>query len=190
MIKFKCPVCGTILMTTAATVDPDKVIRCPNCKEKRPFKEYKSVVSKTAQEDDKTEYESDAKTEVNRPKDASPGHFVDRKTGAEYALSEGVFTMGRKPKKEPPFPDIQIVTDDLYMSRLHVKVDVRLAKDGHYHVRLSNAKNQNETYVNGEMLKDGDEVGLKHGDIVKLADTELEYVGTPVDDKTEVHLKK
>ena len=73
----------------------------------------------------------------------------------------------------------------------HLEIDIiSLAQDGRYHVSVSNADNKNPTLVNGERLADGDVVGIKHGDILTLCETRLEFVGNPVEDRTELNVNK
>ncbi|MBQ1648085.1 MAG: FHA domain-containing protein [Bacteroidales bacterium] len=181
-IRIKCPVCGVVLEVDDNPAYADKFVVCPNCREKRKFAEFKRYVPSQAPADDETEADPSAET--------VPGFLLDRKTGMRYELSDGWHTVGRKPVKTPPKADIAIVTDDMGVSRVHMKVKVALARDGRHHVYVTNAENKNPTYINGEPLKKGDIIGLRNGDIVRLSDTELQYVGTVIDDKTELEYKK
>ena len=181
-IRIKCPVCGVVLEVDDNPAYADKYVVCPNCREKRKFAEFKRYVPSQAPADDETEADPSAET--------VPGFLLDRKTGMRYELLDGWHTVGRKPVKTPPKADIAIVTDDMGVSRVHMKVKVALARDGRHHVYVTNAENKNPTYINGEPLKKGDIIGLRNGDIVRLSDTELQYVGTVIDDKTELEYKK
>lgn len=187
-IRIKCPVCGAILEVLNNPAYAEKNVVCPNCKEKRKFKEFKKVVPKApVQVDDTTEINlNSGATGSTKKKQEDPGYLMDKKTMKRYDLKEGKFTIGRKPSKSAPKADIPIETEDQGMSRVHMNVRVTLARDGYYHVYVSNAANKNPSYVNGVQLQDGDEVGLKHGDILKLCDSEFVYVGMVVDDKTEL----
>ena len=182
MLHFKCPTCGKVLESTSASIPSEKVIKCPNCKESAPFKDYKPVVLKPKSVEDPV-------TQMGFKKEATPGRFVDRKTGKSYPVPrEGEFIMGRKPKTGPTCPDIQIETEDRGMSRLHMGVRAVLAKDGRYHVYVFNANNKNESYVNGELLADGDEIGLENGDVVKPNESELVYMKTSLSDEESTEL--
>lgn len=182
MLRFKCPTCGKVLESTAASIAPEKVIKCPNCKESAPFKDYKPVILKPKSAED-------PKTQLGLKKETAPGRFVDKKTGKSYPVpGEGEFIMGRKPKQGPTCPDIQIETEDRGMSRLHMGVRAVLAKDGRYHVYVFNANNKNESYINGELLADGDEIGLENGDVVKLNESELVYMKTSLFDEESTEL--
>lgn len=192
-IRIKCPVCGAVLEVIDNPANAEKNVVCPNCKEKRKYKEFMRVVPKAAPMDDSTDLElpksSDA-TELTGKSENTPGYLLDKKTGLRYELREGHFTVGRKPATNPPKADIPIVTNDMGMSRVHMTMKVTLARDGRYHVYVANAENKNATLVNGVLLKDGDMVGLKDKDIVRLCDTELQYFGAVVDDRTELGIVK
>lgn len=179
-IRIKCPVCGAILETVDNPANAEKNVTCPNCKQKNKFKDFKRVASAPAAAP------SD-ETQVGKKQDDSPGYLLDRKTGKEYPLREGRLVVGRKPQNSPPKADIAIVTNDMYMSREHLNVDVMFGQDGHFHVYVSNAKNQNPTFVNDEPLEDGNKVGVRHGDIIKLGETPLQFKSSnPFDDTTEI----
>lgn len=180
-IRIKCPVCGAVLVAKDDPNNAGKYVSCPNCHEKRKFMEFKKIPLNSKYQDDETDV-----TELNSKKDTTPGRLLDRKTGMSYALSEGKHIVGRKPLKSAPKADIPIVTNDLGMSRAHVKLKIALARDGRYHVYVSNAENLNPTYINGELLKEGDEVGIKHGDILKLCETELVFIGSTIEEETEL----
>lgn len=182
-IHVKCPVCGVPLAIKNVSGITKKMVTCPNCKEKRPFSEFRLL----EKESEKT---VDDETRVTFNINSAPGYFLDRDTGMKYELKEGRFTIGRKPANSPPKADIPILTTDMGMSRVHMTVDVAVARDSRYHVYVSNAENKNPSYVNGELLTGDDSVGLNNGDIVKLCKTELEYRGTVVDDRTELTYKK
>ena len=174
-IRIKCPQCSAILETQDNPAHYEKNVTCPNCKTKNRFKDFKRVAPRV-QEDDSTQIEA--------LKQGTTGHLLDISNGREYPLNEGRNLVGRKPLNSPPKADIAIITNDRFMSREHLSLDVMKGRDGRYHVYASNAKNQNETLINGETLESGDKVGLKHGDILKLGETSLKYIGFVMDDAT------
>lgn len=198
MIRFKCPVCGVNLASKAISIDPEKIIECPNCHEKNPFKAYKRLVPKqdpkpvpAPDSETETETEKESKTSYERMKENDLGYFLDRKTGMKYDLpGVGTFSMGRKPRREPPFPDIAIVTEDAGMSRLHVNVKVSRKNDGRYHVFVSNKENRNGTYINGRLLQSGMEPELMAESVLKLNETELVYKKSSSEDETAVYNKR
>ena len=125
-------------------------------------------------------------TQIGVMRKESVGYLLDRATYRRYPLREGKQLVGRKPHKNPPKADVPIETTDQGMSREHLYIEVMAGRDGRYHVYVSNAKNQNPTEINGIKLADGDKVGIRHGDVIKLCDTQLVYVGTPINDETEI----
>lgn len=177
IIRIKCPQCSAILEAQDNPANYEKNVTCPNCKTKNRFKDFKRVIPRENLDDS---------TQIERLEKGTPGHLLDISSGREYPLNEGRNLVGRKPLNSPPKADIAIVTDDRFMSREHLLLDVIKGRDGRYHVYASNAKNQNETLINGALLESGDKVGLKHGDILKLGETSLKYIGFVLDDATEL----
>ena len=180
-IRIKCPVCGAVLEAVDDPSNVDKFVRCPNCHQRNKFNDFRRITPVPAPippEDDETRVEAIQKEPA--------GYLMDRVTYRRYPLREGKLLVGRKPHRTPPRADIAIETSDQGMSREHMFLEVMAGCDGHYHVYVSNAKNQNPTKINGTKLEDGDRIGLRHGDIIKLSETQLVYVGTLINDETEI----
>ena len=180
-IRIKCPVCGAILEALDDPANADKNVKCPNCNQRNKFKTFKRIESAPApvpSEDDETQ--------VRTKREGTTGYLFDRATNRRYPLREGKQLVGRKPHKNPAKADVPIETTDQGMSREHLYVDVMAGRDGRYHIYVSNAKNQNPTEINGVKLADGDKIGIRHGDVIKLCDTQLIYVSTPIEDETEI----
>ncbi len=178
-IHIKCPVCGALLEAFDNPANYSKNVTCPNCRHKGKFTSFmpsniSSGAAKVVDDD----------TVVNLSRKGSVGYLLDKITGLLYPLKEGRQIIGRKTTKTPSKADIPISTTDQGMSREHLCVEVVFGNDAQYHVYASNAKNQNPTTINGKLLEDNDKVGLKHGDIVRLCETTLQYIGTPINDET------
>ena len=191
-IRIKCPVCGAILNAKDDPSNVRKSVTCPNCRERRKFTEFKVIVPVDPSPVDAGQEPVADETQVvlRRRPESSPGYLLDKATGQCYPIPAGEHFIGRKTSKSPSKADIAIETTDRGMSRLHLKVLCSLAQDGRYHVSVANAENKNPTLVNGERLVDGDVVGIKHGDILTLCETRLEFVGNPVEDRTELNVNK
>ena len=191
-IRIKCPVCGAILNAKDDPSNVRKSVTCPNCKERRKFTEFKVIVPVAPSPVDAGQEPVADETQVaiRRRPESSPGYLLDKATGQCYPIPAGEHFIGRKTSKSPSKADIAIETTDRGMSRLHLKILCSLAQDGRYHVSVTNAENKNPTLVNGERLVDGDVVGIKHGDILTLCETRLEFVGNPVEDRTELNVNK
>jgi len=180
-IRIKCPVCGAVLEALDDPANERKSVKCPNCQQRNKFVDFKRVVPISAP----VPSESDD-TQIGIMRNDSVGYLMDRMTYRRYPLREGRQIVGRKPHRSTPKADIPIETTDQGMSREHLCIEVMAGRDGHYHVYASNAKNHNPTIINGVKLGEGDKVGLRHGDVIKLSDTQLVFVGTPVNDETEI----
>ena len=181
-IRIKCPFCGAILETLDNPANYEKNIVCPNCKTKNKFKDFKRIVPKPlpSPEDDVTQFSTHIKGFV--------GYLVDVKTKREYHLKEGKNLIGRLTIKTPPLADIPIETQDMGMSRRHLYIDIMKGRDGQYHAYAYNANNKNATLINGCILEEDEKIGLKNDDIITLCETKLKYVGSIIDDKTELSI--
>ena len=177
-IRIKCPNCGAILEVVDNPANAGKNVTCPNCKVRNKYSAFKRVILRRPVEDDTTQ--------ICVRKEDNIGYLIEELSRVQYPLKEGRNLVGRLTKKSPTKADVAIETNDLGMSRAHLYLDVVQGVDGHYHVYASNAKNKNETTINGAKLENGDKIGLKHGDVLKLCDTTLIYVGTPINDETEL----
>lgn len=178
-IRIKCPVCGAILEAKDDPSNAEKFVRCPNCQQRNKFKDFKRIIpapAPIATENDETQ--------ISLKKKDSVGYLLDRVSGRSYPLKEGKQLVGRKTHKSASKADTPIETTDKGMSREHLFIEVMAGRDGRHHVYVSNAKNQNPTEINGVKLEDGDKIGIRHGDILKLCETQLVYIGTPIDDET------
>ena len=180
-VRIKCPVCGAILEAVDDPSNAEKNVKCPNCQQRNKFKDFKRIVQAPVP----VPSEND-ETQIASMRNDSVGYLLDRVTSRRYPLREGKQLVGRKPHKTPPKADIPIETTDQGMSREHLYIEVMAGRDGRHHIYVSNAKNQNPTEINGNKLADGDKVGIRHGDVLKLCDTQLIYVSTPVNDETEI----
>ena len=71
--------------------------------------------------------------------------------------------------------DVQIDTDDLFMSREHSVINVRRLPNGGLKIDISNFKNKNTTKVNGYSLEPDDAIVLHDGDIIDMGSTTLSF---------------
>lgn len=202
IIRIKCPICGAELDVYDDPANVKKSVKCPNCNEKNKFTAFKLVspakeaspVPPSGNQKPQQEPDEAEKTQIKTKKkpNVDPGFFKDEATGMRYDIPDGSSTLGRKTTKTPSKADVPISTSDQYMSRVHMKVQAAIGKDGLYHVYVSNAENKNPTFINGNELKGDDVLGIKHGDKLQLGDTVLVYSSSSTDqtDKTELHFKK
>ena len=69
----------------------------------------------------------------------------------------------------------EVVTDDRYMSRQHLAIQVIKASTNKVRVVVSNYHNKNASYVNGQLLNEGDQLVLTEGSIIKMGNTTVVY---------------
>lgn len=172
--RVKCPNCGIILkLSCSPSADLSKgKLTCSNCKETRPFPEYREIVDKPVQDE----------TQILAPLHDTIGHLVDDATRQEYPLKLGGQMIGRKART--PRADVLIDTDDMGFSRSQFYVRVMKGKDGRYHTYITEASQSNPTSVNGVVLDKDEEIGLKHNDRISSSRTTLRFVGTTIEDIT------
>lgn len=159
-----------------------KSVRCPVCKEKHRFVEFRIVkkeIPGVSKDNDKTDLgflpSSSDKTEL--PEISNPysfkGYLLDTTRGKEYPLNMGINLIGRKTFKTPSFADIAIETSDMGFSRKHLYIDVSRDSEGKYRFVAYNAENKNPTFINGILIEKEDKVILHADNMIKSSDTVL-----------------
>ena len=173
-IKVKCPNCGVILEVTNVNNELQRRITCPGCN--------KGLIVKFPQPQ-----KEDAKTQVNQ----GGGSTAEDKTeiggvkkgimscalecnGKTYPLEIGENSVGRKATSSSA--DVQIETNDLYMSREHILITVRRLASGALKADVRNHKNKNATRVNGQQLQPSDAIVLNNGDKIRMGETTVVFV--------------
>ncbi len=165
-VEIICPQCHVRLSVTNSKNEEVKRIKCPNCGKQIdiPFKRH-------VREDGETQLggvPTGGETQL-------PPVSVSRKkaylefNGVRYNLEIGRNTIGRKAKTSNA--DIQLETDDLYMSRQHAIINVRRLPNGGITTSVTNDQNKNATTVNGMELAKADEIVLNDGDQIKMGET-------------------
>ena len=190
-ISIKCPTCGKILrIKETPTINTAKFI-CPVCKEKhivgncqriqknRPkdieATQYGTSQSTTSGSAEDTQYEPNGSGAVEGTRVANApvnvGYLVDS-AGRRYQLSKGVNTIGRKAMASNA--TVQIDDPNGYMSRNHASIEVRERGNQLLYI-MKNTLNKNPSYVNGNLVNEGDQLILNHGDRLKLGFNELTF---------------
>lgn len=189
-LQIKCPKCGLVITVLKQPGMEKKSLTCPACKVKSKLTEYHVVIpkAKPAQSDDteSTQYNlhttkgSRTTGETTMYDDpysgfrgmAMPGKLVDETTGAQYQLMTGTNTIGRK--AAVPRATIQINTANHTMSRNHAIIQIKEFNNKLTHF-ISNSENKNHTYINGQLLDQGDRVVLQDGDLLKFGDFYMRF---------------
>lgn len=179
-IKIKCPFCGKILIVADDPKNSGKKLRCPACKEASVYEDFKRVEEQKVSDE----------TEVNVGSKTSSVSFslTDELTGKSYILRQGRNLVGRMTYKSAPKADIPICTEDMGFSREHLYIEIVRGCDGIFHCYASNASNKNDTFINGELLPEGDKIGIENGDQIKSSTTTLVFrsTGSFIDDETQL----
>lgn len=198
--RIKCPSCGVLLDVRNSQNEAVKIISCPQCKARLRvvFSHLQQQVT-PPQSSGETQYvgKSDGVTQyVNRDngatryvgrhfspsqsddtiladkkKEVTPGYLLYG--GQKYPLGFGNNVIGRKATTSQA--TVQIATDDRYMSRQHLAIQVIKASTDKVRVVVSNYYNKNASYVNGQLLNEGDQLILSEGSIIKMGNTTVVY---------------
>lgn len=166
-IQIVCPSCRTRLTFPEVPGYEEKILECPACHFKAKVVNYQGgSLNQGGNGAD------DAPTEINVPegrKNTDPGQIRVMSTGQTCELQIGSLVIGRVAKSGTA--DIQI-TDDPYMSRRHVQIDVIRSAQGLQH-RLVEIGCKNTPKVNGNSIRPGDIIPLKFGDIITMGRSEI-----------------
>lgn len=160
-IDIRCPKCGKVLRLQLIPGLEHKIVPCPVCGTRTPFSQCSRVQPSKPADD----------TELPASLKKGKAFLVDKLTHRSYGLPIGRNTVGRA--HETSTAGVQIDTADKGMSRAHSVIEVISTASGNTRCIISNAKNKNATYVNGEKLEDGDELFLEDGDTVKMSVSEF-----------------
>ena len=169
-VEIICPQCHVRLSVTNSKNEEVKRIKCPNC-----GKQIDIRFKRPVQEDGATVLggiPSGGETQLG-PVSVSRKKAYLEFNGVRYNLEIGRNAIGRKAKTSSA--DVQIDTDDRYMSRQHVVINVRRLPDGSIKCDISNDKNKNSTRVNNYTLGPDDAIVLHDGDRITMGDTTITF---------------
>ncbi|MCR5157774.1 MAG: FHA domain-containing protein [Prevotella sp.] len=160
---IKCPRCQGILEVTNPKAEPVLLITCPNpqcgAKMRVTFDTGETQLAETERTDDQ------------------PGRLAFG--GIYYPLAEGENSVGRQSKTSKA--TIQLPTDDLSMSRAHVRIMVHRLKSGRVKAIISDMRGADKqqqlpTRIDDEPMMPEDAFVLTHGDSITLGNTRIKYV--------------
>ena len=90
-IKIKCPTCGARLTVIDSPENKGKSVRCPICKEKRPFSQFRIVSTAVVDDNDKTQIgvggSAGDMTELPGRKDQVESGYLKDNNMHEYPLN-------------------------------------------------------------------------------------------------------
>lgn len=167
LIRVTCPNCKSLLSIKSVPGIGDKLLTCPVCR-------FKSRVSVYLQ----GEYAQGGVGADEEPTQVNFGPALDKNRqigslyvyGQEFALKMGRILVGRLASTS--HADMQIPTDDHYMSRSHAYITVR-ERNGQIEHLLEPANPKNPIKLNDKILENGDVVVLSWGDKLRFGHTEI-----------------
>lgn len=192
MIKSKCQSCGTLMGIPQDYLQNNPELqnkqslnlKCPNCKtinkvavnlnqpslEQNQINDFKTRVD-IPNLDEKTRVEvsnQESKNDENIAWLVVHDEFTHQQT---FQLKLGKNTIGRK---SPSMPcSIMVDTNDGYMSRNHLTIEVLRQNEGYIFV-IYDSQSTNGTFVNAmKRLSPNDRILLSDGDILQLGRTKL-----------------
>ena len=178
-IFLVCPNCRTRLSFPEVPGYQDKIVECPNCHFKATVNVYlagSSAKGGQGSDDDATQL---------------PGNMMQQKfdigqirvatTNQRCPLKMGTNVIGRIAQSGKA--DIQI-TQDPYMSRRHLQIDVIKTSQGMEH-RLVEINSKNIIVLNDKPIQRNDILNLKFGDKLTLGTTDIYFEETD-DEATQI----
>lgn len=190
--RIKCPSCQEILEVRNSKNEAVKLINCPKCKAVLQVKfppQQAPLEAETYYAPKKPIADSGATqlaggnngetqlaggsygaTQLATPKEKTQSSrarlvFEDH----PYFLEEGQNIIGRKGNTSKA--DVQISTDDRYMSRQHCSITITTLPDGTKKAVLSNYQNKNLTSVDSQEIEKGDAIRLINGNRITMGHT-------------------
>ena len=178
-IFLVCPNCRTRLSFPEVPGYQDKIVICPNCQFKAKADVYMSGdMGKGGQgsSDDATQMPGSMMQQKN-----DMGQIRVSTTGQRCPLKMGTNVIGRLAQSGKA--DIQI-TNDQYMSRRHLQIDVVKTAYGIEH-HLVEINSKNIIILNDKPIQRGDILKLNFGDKLRLGRTEV-YLEETDDEATQI----
>ena len=190
--RIKCPNCSVVLDVKNSKNETLKLITCPSCKaelqvkfapQQAPLQAHTFIA--TPKSPSRQGYDYGATQLVGRKDDgstqlASPtGKTMKAELcfrGVSYPLDEGKNIVGRMASTSQA--NVQIATDDRYMSRQHVAITLSTLPDGSTKAVLSNYQNKNTTAVDGQPVETGDAIRLTDGNRITMGRTTVIFKTT------------
>lgn len=193
--RIKCPSCGALLDVRNSQNEAVKMITCPQCKvqlrvnfapqQQNAMSGETQYVNPNAGETQYVNRDAGETRYVGQSSNVNPDETVlaGKQTvaspgylsfgGQKYPLEFGNNVIGRKASSSQA--TVQIATDDRYMSRQHLIINVIKVSTDKVRVAASNYHNKNASYMNGQLLNEGDQLILTNGSTIKMGNTTVVY---------------
>lgn len=165
-IHIVCPECSKHLSFEEVPGYQNMVVECPICH----FKANASVYQNRANNQKPTGADSMPTEIIYAPHSSvDVGQIRVMSTDEVQYLKEGENVIGRRARSGDA--DIKI-SNDAYMSRRNVRIDVVPASSGYEH-RLVEINSTNVVKLNGQPVGRGDIIIINFGDVITLGNTEI-----------------
>lgn len=178
-IKAKCPGCGIILEVTNVNNEPQRQITCPNCGKNLIIPFYMLNKPKVDENEAKTELTPKPgggdRTQLGGFQNVMSSCALEC-NGHRQNLDVGTYRVGRMAHTSQA--DVQIPTQDGFMSRQHAIITVRRLADGSLKADIRDDQSKNGTRVNNVPLGPGDAIVLHNGDRIQMGETTVIFVAT------------
>lgn len=182
IIQIKCPWCSAVLSVKYQEGLETASVTCPVCKRKSPYSQFKPY---SAPLEESTCYPAGIGRDVNTSSPAPIGRLFIPSIGSTYYLSEGLNIVGRSASASQATIGLNVGSNKR-ISREHIVINVtNIPGRGLVHSISLYKERVNQTSVNGEILTFGDNIILKHGDIINLPDLDVRFE-IPDPDQTEI----
>ena len=185
--RIQCPNCKVVLDVKNSNNEEVKQITCPQCKavlqvrfqpQQAPLEAetYYAPRKNMSMDSGATQLaggnygETQLAASHDKPKSSRPRLVFDDQP---YLLEEGQNIIGRKGNTSKA--DIQIATDDRYMSRQHCSITITTLPDGTQKAVLSNYQNKNLTTIDGQEIETGDAIRLINGNCITMGHTTVVF---------------
>ena len=173
--RIQCPKCGVVLEVKNSKNEEVKQISCPQCHcdlqvkfapQQEPIEAPTYYAPKSSSVDNGA-----TQLATSVPKTGKSAKLIC--DGISYELSEGQNIVGRKGVTSKA--NIQIATEDHYMSRQHCSITVKTLPDGSKKAVLSNYLNKNLTSIDEQEIEAGDEIRLNDGNSITMGHTTVSF---------------
>lgn len=182
IIQIKCPWCSAVLSVRYQEGLDTASVTCPVCKRKSPYSQFKPY---SAPLEESTCYPTGMGRDVNTSSSTPIGRLFIPSLGSSYYLSEGLNIVGRSASASQATIGLNVGSNKR-ISREHIIINVaNIPGRGLVHTISLYKERVNQTFVNGEILTFGDNIILKHGDIINLPDLDVRFE-IPDPDQTEI----
>lgn len=182
IIQIKCPWCSAVLSVKYQEGLEAATVTCPVCKRKSPYSQFKPY---SVPLEDSTCYPAGMGYEEKASSHSPIGRLFIPSTGSSYTLCEGENIVGRSASVSQATIGLNVGSNKK-ISREHIIINVvNVPGRGIVHTISLYKERVNQTSVNGNILTFGDNIILKHGDIINLPDLDIRFE-IPDPDQTEI----